>query len=173
MSIILTYTGNIQNFKEACREANEILSSNEFIEMIASRKEPYDDSEPSDLSPRKIAEFFQKSNLQLTLKHYSRPQSIGGAFDPDYPTTLWVNVNTNRKGCTYAAVLIHECVHALSYHTPNYDFTHKTNGQNGNEDSAPYAIQTATRNNFCNQAFSIGQDLIEVETKVKKEDIVD
>jgi hypothetical protein len=171
MSITLAYTGTNANFQDACRRANSILKSEDFFNMIAARNRPYPESEPRDLQPERIAEFFRNSNLALTLKHYSRPSSVGGAFDPDYPTTLWVNVNTTRRGCVYAAVLVHECVHALSFHTPNANFSHDGDDPSENQDTAPYAIQRATRETFCDVSLKeVG--LITVELKVKKGDIV-
>lgn len=172
MSITLTYNGSNQNFQDACRQANNILGSEDFFTMIASRTQPYAESVPKDLTPREISEYFRNSNLVLNLRHYSRPSSVGGAFDPDYPTTLWVNVNTTRRGCVYTAVLIHESVHALSFHTPAANFSHDADDSSENQNTAPYAIQRATRETFCDVGL-IELDNITVELKVNKEDILD
>lgn len=172
MSIGLTYSGNIDKFKDACRMANEILSSEKFFQMIASREQAYEESKPADLSPKIIANLFRESDLQLELKHYKRRPSVGGAFDPDYPNTIWVNVNTSRSGCAYASVLVHECVHALSFHTPQYNFSHDGDRPTVNQNTAPYAIQSETRKVFCNEGFQASEDLAIVENKVSREDIV-
>jgi hypothetical protein len=172
MAIKLIYSGNLPKFVEACKQANTILASPDFIRMISSRTKPYDECNPKDLKPAQIATFFETSDLTLTLKHYSRPASVGGAFDPRYPNTLWVNVNTSRSGCTYAAVIVHECVHALSFHTESYDFSHDSQEPEHNQQTAPYAIQRATREFFCHEALA-ELKLVEVEMQVRDADLKD
>jgi hypothetical protein len=172
MSITLSYAGNSNNFKDACKRANAILQSDRFYEMIAAREKPFEESVPKDLQPKIIAALFKNTHLNLTLREYTRPASIGGAFDPDYPTVIWVNVNTNRSGCTYAAVLVHECVHALSFHSKEYNFSHDGDDPSLNQNTAPYAIQRATRQTFCEEMMESVDDLIQVELKVEEKDIV-
>lgn len=172
MSIVLTYSGNIEKFRDACHRANEILSSERFFQMIASREQPYEESKPADLSPKIIADLFRTSKLQLELRHYKRRPSVGGAFDPDYPTSIWVNVKTRRSGCAYASVLVHECVHALSFHTPAYKFSHDGDRPKVNQNTAPYAIQSETMKVFCDISLQASGNVAIVENKVNREDIV-
>lgn len=172
MPITLKYTETNQIFLIATPLANNILSSEDFFNMLANTPGTYDETVPQNLSPATIAGFFRNSNLVLNLRHYSRDASIGGAFDPRYPKTLWVNVNTWQRGCNYAAVLVHECVHALSFHTPGSDFSHDNDDSSLNQGTAPYAIQRATRDAFCNNLVE-DKELAIVETKVNEKDIVD
>ncbi|BDU25181.1 protein-glutamine glutaminase family protein [Flavobacterium sp. GSB-24] len=170
MAIQLIYNDGLQIFSEACKMANQILSSPEFFQLIASRTKSFRETIPADLEPSKIAKLFEESNLVLTLTHYERPSSVGGAYSKTYPNQIFVNTNTNRSGCTYAAVLVHECVHALSHHTKDIDFTHDNDKPEKNQDTAPYAIQKAVRKYFCGESLVDEKSLILVETKVNSDD---
>lgn len=172
MSIQLEYTGTLEKFTRAREQANVILRSERFFQMIASRQHPYSESTPPDLAPQRIAECFRNSNLVLTLKHYRRTPSVGGAFDPKYPHTLWLNTRAQRTVCEYAAVLIHECVHALSHHTPGISFSHDGDRPKKNQNTAPYAIQKATLELFCGTPSLTDEQLIAVDTHVGDEESV-
>ncbi|RNI28915.1 hypothetical protein EFA69_12780 [Rufibacter immobilis] len=169
MSIQLTYSGNLGWIRESTTIANGILSSEEFFNMIADTPGTYDDIKPADLSPADIAGFFRNSSLRLDVREYTDDDpDVGGEFRWKTPNSLWANIGNGRRGCTYAAVLIHECVHALSYHTPGADFTHPyssgdENYDGSNSDTAPYTIQRQTRESFCREDFTLKEDLIEVK----------
>ncbi|TRW21540.1 hypothetical protein FMM05_19990 [Flavobacterium zepuense] len=176
MSIIITYTGEIQKFKDAVSLANKIVVDVAFYDIIVSRQTPFDESVPSDISPIVIAELFGSIDLDLTLKEYKRPQTVGGAFDPDYPTTLWGNVNAlHRSSCNLASMLVHECVHALSYHSKEYNFSHDSQEPKYNQQTAPYWIGNKVRDHYCNNGvieIAVEEPLI-IETNVPIDSIVD
>jgi len=173
MSITITYTGEIQKFKDAVSQANNILVDVAFYDIIVSRDTPFDESHPTDLAPIIIANLFGSTDLDLTLREYKRPPSVGGAFDPDYPTTLWGNINAlHRSSCNLASMLVHECVHALSHHSKN-KFSHDSQKPKYNQETAPYWIGNKVRDHYCNDSKNniASEEPLIVETNVPVDSI--
>ena len=164
MPITLTYRGKVEKWSQACTQANEILGSHALRTIITSRTTPFDESVPGTLQPLTIANLFRDSTLSLTVSDYTRPSNIGGAYDPNTGQLL-ANVNAvHRSTCELACVLVHESVHALSADTSTANFTHATNGREGNENTAPYWIQDQVEADECeSQALRSNQDRLEIE----------
>jgi len=175
MSIVIIYKGEIRKFKDAVVLANKILVDVAFYDLIVSRQTPFDESVPSDLSPTLIAELFGNTDLTLSLKEYKRGRTIGGAFDRNYPVTLWGNVNAlHRSVCNLASMLVHECVHALSFHSQKYKFSHDGQDPKHNQETAPYWIGNNVRKHYCKDDGKTAWDVEEliVETHVPTDSII-
>lgn len=153
MSITITYRGEIEKFQGAVREANLILMDIQLYDLIIARNTPFDESNPADLSPTVIADLLGSTDLNLELREYQKHHSVGGAFDPRYPNIIWGNTNAvpYRSECYLAATLIHECIHALSFHNTDYDFSHDGQGPSHNQDTAPYWIGNQVFNHYCKE----------------------
>ena len=155
MPITLTYTGTNVEVQRAVTKAAAMLTSNELLEIIRRRKTPFDDSVPANLSPSKIAEYFRDTNLELTVETYSgNDPDIGGYFNTGRPTVIHVNLKNlpQRRDCSTAAMLVHECTHALSYQIKkkhDISFSH-TGPRSNNNQTAPYWIQKKVRLALCN-----------------------
>jgi hypothetical protein len=147
--------------------ANDILRSPRFDELLRLRTRPYAESIPHKFDPAFVADFFLNSSLVLDLSEYSSPRNIGAAYDEKFPNNVWINTNNDSLGCTCAALLIHAATLALSYHTPAFSFSHDEDGPWANWDTAPYAIQSAVRKQFCKQHVTERTDLVVVATTIK------
>lgn len=151
MPIRISYSGTVSKLRQATDEANNILASNDLITIIRSRTTPFEDSKPATLSPNIVAHEFIHSSLELTLREYRTSSSVGGKFNTGNPRSIWANLNAVplRTACSLAAMLVHECTHALSYNVPDIDFSHDGQSSNSNQNTAPYWIQGRVKRQFC------------------------
>lgn len=150
MSITVSYTGSIGEFREALEQANGILQSEEFFALIASRETPFEESVPSDLSPATVADVFRNSNLSLTLTEYATGRTVGGKFNTGKPKNVYLNTNAVHRGaCVLSCVLVHECVHALSFDSRDCNFSHDEDEREANLETAPYWIQSQLLEQQC------------------------
>jgi len=167
MSIKINYSGSIAKLTDAIQQANMIMGNDDFYNLIASKSTPFDDSSPKDLSPRIVSDKFRLLNLTLTLDTYETNSSIGGKFWTKYPGKIFANTNALplRSASAIAAMLIHECVHALSYslknEVPTIRFSHDDQRPKYNQDTAPYWIQRKVLEVFNPEIAE--QDTLEVE----------
>jgi hypothetical protein len=167
MPVTITYAGSSEELRRAVTQASAMLKSEALLEIIRSRKTPFDDSKPADLAPGKVAEFFRDTNLNLTIETYSTSSDIGGRFRPSEPTVIQANLANlpQRKDCSTAAMLVHECVHALSYHIgkeQHVSFSH-TGPRSNNNNTAPYWIQARVRANLCKDSTIEDHNNVQVE----------
>jgi hypothetical protein len=65
---------------------------------------------------------------------------VGSKFSSRFPKRIWANRNAvpRRTTCSLAAMLVHECVHALSYHNKKYNFSYDDDPPSRNQGTAPY-----------------------------------
>jgi hypothetical protein len=153
MPVTLTYNGENEEVKRAVALANDVLQGDRLLEILRGRTKPFADCTPKELLPERIATYFQNATLALRVVTYRTSKTIGGYFIPSKPTTIHVNLNNlpRRPDCSTAAMIVHECVHALSYEVSRYEkvaFSH-TGPRDGNDDTAPYWIQTQIRAELC------------------------
>jgi len=167
MPINITYSGTIKKLADAIKRANGILKDEDYFLLIASKTRPFSESNPTNLSPNIIADLFRKTNLPLALWEYETKPSVGGKFSSRYPKRIWANRNAipRRTTCSLAAMLVHECVHALSYHNKKYNFSHDNDPPSRNQGTAPYWIQGKVREKYCGAQFIDGEKYIVVESK--------
>ena len=161
MPISLTYIGDPKytEIAEATRIAHEFLQGQAIVQLIEARDRPFDDAMPADLSPAQIAGYVRDETFTLSVRNYRDRKgrsSIGGRFRPKYPDQIEINVLAlpRRPACEFAGVLIHESIHALSRRIRKQTdgevhFSHTPNGREGNENTAPYWIQTQAEKQVC------------------------
>jgi hypothetical protein len=165
MRVTLTYKGPYEEVQRAVEQANAMLQSDRLLEIIESRTKPFDDCKPENLSPKQVAAYFKNAELALTVTTYRTKKTIGGYFIATNPTIIHVNLNNlpHRDDCETAAMLVHECVHALSHQVHETDktvsFSH-SGPRSGNDDTAPYWIQQQVQAELCKKP--VTNDVIEV-----------
>jgi hypothetical protein len=179
MPITIIYKMRNVKLKKAADLANEMLASEELIRVVKSRTTPFDDSKPASLSPAKVAGFIKNSNLQVRLCHYTNENAaVGGMFSTATPKQIHANRNAIpvRSVCSLARMLVHECIHALSYDVPRYDFSHDRQSPSANRNTAPYWIQAKLKP-YCTERFGVPEgeveDVIEVEVSHGQERLAD
>ena len=175
MALSLTYTGNPKytEIAEATQQANAFLQDGALFTLISGHEGSFDDSVPNSLTPAQVAGYFRDENFALTVIDYRDPKrrkSIGGRFQSSMPTVLQINVLAlpRRRACEFAAVLVHEGTHALSHRIENssehkISFTHVPNARKGNEDTAPYWLQSQAQASLCGGASFLTEEPLEVE----------
>lgn len=145
MPITITYKLKKTKLKKAVQLANKLLASDDLLKIIKKRTKPFDESNPNDLKPSKIAEYIENSTLAVTLCEYTNPKpTVGGMFSPRNPKRIHANRKAVpiRSECGLARMLVHECIHALSYDIRGASFSHDNDHPRSEHgDTAPYWIQ--------------------------------
>jgi hypothetical protein len=167
LPIQVRYRLSNAKLKEAALQANDMLLSTNLIDLIEARANPFKESWPDTLKPPAVAEAFVGVGMELTLGEYTASSSsIGGKFMTGRPNHIWANrlAIPRRSECALAAMLVHECTHALSFRVKaEMRFSHCTNDSHDHRDTAPYWIQKRLRNTICLEPFVPDDELIHVE----------
>ena len=165
MPITITYKLNEPKLKEAIRLANQLLASEDLLRLINTRTTPFDESDPSNLPPSTVAEYVKRSTLALTLCEYTNENpKVGGMFTKKTPDRIHANRNAipRRAECNLARMLIHECIHALSFNIKEASFSHDDDHpKEEHYETAPYWIQRELKP-LCPGIDDV-EDIIEVE----------
>lgn len=116
----INYKGNSDNIQLAVEDANDILYSEKFYELISS----YSKFECTDnLTPNKIADIIRNSELEVEVKLYKpryKWSKVLGYFVKSRPTNVFLNKRKlNRESSSLTNTIIHEYVHAVDYDSDN------------------------------------------------------
>ncbi len=135
----INYRGNYEQVKTAVEDANEILYSKEFYEIIKQLKS----FKCTKKTPFEISEIIEKTDLEVEVKTYKpkwRYSRVLGYFVRSKPRNLFLNKRKlYRNTSSITNTIIHEYVHAVDNHYDNtvIDFGHNCGTF---KNTAPYTI---------------------------------
>ncbi len=135
----INYKGNYEQVKLAVEDANEVLYSNEFYELIRQ----HTNFNCSKKTPQEIADIIQNTSLEVEVKLYKprwRFSKVLGYFVKSKPNNLFLNSRKlYRDTSSISNTIVHEYVHAVDNNFDNtiIDFGHNCGTL---KNTAPYVI---------------------------------
>ena len=135
----INYKGNYEQVRLAVEDANEVLYSNEFYELI----EQYKNFKCTEKTSKEIASILKLTTLEVEVKIYKprwRYSKVLGYFVKSRPKNIFLNSRKlYRNTSSITNTIIHEYVHAVDNHFDNsgIDFGHNCDTF---KNTAPYTI---------------------------------
>ncbi len=135
----VNYNGNYKQVNIAVEDANEILYSNKFYELIRQHK----NFNCTEKTTQEIADILQKTDLEIEVKTYKprwRYSKVLGYFVKSRPKNIFLNSRKlYRDTSSITNTIIHEYIHAVDNHFDNsiIDFGHNCGTF---KNTAPYTI---------------------------------
>lgn len=165
----VTYEGKRNQIILAVEDANEILNSQIFYDLI--------DKHPgfscSKKSPKEISELLKDSQMEIEVKLYKpkwKWSKVLGYFVKGYPNTVFLNVRKiYRDTNSITNTIIHECIHALDNNVNNsiIEFGHNCGYF---DNTAPYEIDNIAEKIIDGEDIEL-PEMIDVLESITKERI--
>jgi hypothetical protein len=157
----INYKGNYEQVKIAVEDANEILYSKEFYELINKRE----DFNCTEKKPKEISKILQETDLEIEVKTYKpkwKHSKVLGYFVKSKPRNVFLNVRKlNRQTSSITNTIIHEYVHAVDNHFDNsvINFGHSCGTF---KNTAPYIIGNIA------EIMIEGNNIINIDSRLKQ-----
>jgi hypothetical protein len=159
----INYKGNYEQVKLAVEDANEILYSREFYELINQRE----NFNCTEKTPQEISKILQETDLEIEVKTYKpkwRYSKVLGYFVKSKPKNVFLNSRKlYRETSSITNTIVHEYVHAVDNHFENtaIDFGHNCGTF---KNTAPYTIGNIA------EIMIDGNNLIDIDSRLEQFD---
>lgn len=157
----INYRGNYEQVKIAVEDANEVLYSREFYELIKQHK----NFNCTEITPEKISEILQETDLEVEVKTYKpkwRYSKVLGYFVRSKPKNVFLNSRKlYRNTSSITNTIVHEYVHAVDNHIDNsiIEFGHNCGTF---KNTAPYTIGNIA------EIMIDGNNLIDIDSRLEQ-----
>lgn len=143
----INYSGDNEIVLKAVEKANFVLENNDFHTELAAAQNIFDHS---NVNGAVVSNLIKNTQIKATVEIYTsiwRWSRVNGYTIDNGENKIFLNsrkLNEAANELNVAATLVHEFLHLVDFENDNFFFGHDGNRSAGNDNTAPYWIDTLT-----------------------------